>query len=201
MMTRTKIIEFIHRNIYVDAFLHFWIMVSKSTFDLGVCPLSSYPNFWTGMCMSIRKDTGSPRSGSGSPSRSPPSGTGWSPSSPGSSPTSPPSRSDLVPLLLLSLLFYLLLFAASSWWALILFLFHNHFPLDWSSKPHTTISFLTNGENFISSCRPILKVRTWEENYGNRKSDFTGSCMEGLRIIFKVDFHFSNNGRVVSFVI
>jgi len=31
----------------------------------------------------------------------------------------------------------------------------------------------------------ILVVRTWEENYGNRKSDFTGSCMEGLRIIFK----------------
>jgi len=31
----------------------------------------------------------------------------------------------------------------------------------------------------------ILVVRTWEENHGNRKSDFTGSCMEGLRIIFK----------------
>ena len=32
----------------------------------------------------------------------------------------------------------------------------------------------------------VLQVRTWEENYGNRKSDFSGSCMEGLRIIFKV---------------
>ena len=29
-------------------------------------------------------------------------------------------------------------------------------------------------------------MRTWEENYGNRKSDFSGSCIEGLRIIFKV---------------
>ena len=31
----------------------------------------------------------------------------------------------------------------------------------------------------------LLVVKTWEENYGNRKSDFGGSCMEGLRIIFK----------------
>jgi len=30
----------------------------------------------------------------------------------------------------------------------------------------------------------ILVVKTWEENYGNRKSNFGGSCMEGLRIIF-----------------
>jgi len=30
----------------------------------------------------------------------------------------------------------------------------------------------------------VLVVRTWEENYGNRKSNFSGSCMEGLRIIF-----------------
>jgi len=30
----------------------------------------------------------------------------------------------------------------------------------------------------------VLVVKTWEENYGNRKSDFGGSCMEGLRIIF-----------------
>lgn len=31
----------------------------------------------------------------------------------------------------------------------------------------------------------ILVIRTWEENYGNRKNDFSGSCMEGLRIIFR----------------
>lgn len=30
-----------------------------------------------------------------------------------------------------------------------------------------------------------FQVKSWEENYGNRKSDFSGSCMEGLRIIFK----------------
>ena len=38
----------------------------------------------------------------------------------------------------------------------------------------------------LSWCSFVLQVRTWEENYGNRKSDFSGSCMEGLRIIFKV---------------
>ena len=30
----------------------------------------------------------------------------------------------------------------------------------------------------------ILVIQTWEENYGNRKTNFSGSCMEGLRIIF-----------------
>jgi len=30
----------------------------------------------------------------------------------------------------------------------------------------------------------IVVVNTWEENYGDRKSNFGGSCMEGLRIIF-----------------
>jgi len=30
----------------------------------------------------------------------------------------------------------------------------------------------------------VLVVKTWEENYGNRKSDFRGSCVEGLKIIF-----------------
>jgi len=31
----------------------------------------------------------------------------------------------------------------------------------------------------------LLVVRTWDENYGNRKSDFSSSCLEGLRIIFR----------------
>jgi len=31
----------------------------------------------------------------------------------------------------------------------------------------------------------IMVVNTWDENYGNRKSNFSTSCMEGLRIIFK----------------
>jgi len=31
----------------------------------------------------------------------------------------------------------------------------------------------------------ILVTRTWEENYGSRKSNFSGSCMEGLRVIFR----------------
>ena len=30
----------------------------------------------------------------------------------------------------------------------------------------------------------ILVVKTWDENYGDRKSNFGGSCWEGLRIIF-----------------
>ena len=30
----------------------------------------------------------------------------------------------------------------------------------------------------------FLVVSTWEENYGDRKSNFSASCMEGLRIIF-----------------
>ena len=30
----------------------------------------------------------------------------------------------------------------------------------------------------------FLVVSTWEENYGDRKGNFTSSCMEGLRIIF-----------------
>jgi len=30
----------------------------------------------------------------------------------------------------------------------------------------------------------VLVIRSWEENYGNRKSNFSSSCMEGLRIIF-----------------
>ena len=30
----------------------------------------------------------------------------------------------------------------------------------------------------------VMVVNTWEENYGDRKSNFGGSCMEGLRIIF-----------------
>jgi len=30
----------------------------------------------------------------------------------------------------------------------------------------------------------VLVVQMWDENYGNRKSNFSGSCMEGLRIIF-----------------
>jgi len=30
----------------------------------------------------------------------------------------------------------------------------------------------------------ILVTSTWEENYGDRKNNFTNSCMEGLRIIF-----------------
>ena len=48
-----------------------------------------------------------------------------------------------------------------------------------------TFTFLWIGPRILLP----TKVRTWEENYGNRKSDFTGSCMEGLRIIFKVDLH------------
>ena len=30
----------------------------------------------------------------------------------------------------------------------------------------------------------LLVVNTWQENYGDRKNNFSGSCMEGLRIIF-----------------
>ena len=30
----------------------------------------------------------------------------------------------------------------------------------------------------------VMVINTWEENYGDRKSNFGGSCMEGLRIIF-----------------
>jgi len=30
----------------------------------------------------------------------------------------------------------------------------------------------------------VLVVNTWQENYGDRKNNFSGSCMEGLRIIF-----------------
>lgn len=30
----------------------------------------------------------------------------------------------------------------------------------------------------------VLVLNTWQENYGDRKSNFSGSCMEGLRIIF-----------------
>eukprot|EP00092_Neocalanus_flemingeri_P010010 GFUD01010790.1.p1 GENE.GFUD01010790.1~~GFUD01010790.1.p1 ORF type:complete len:468 (+),score=77.12 GFUD01010790.1:189-1592(+) len=30
----------------------------------------------------------------------------------------------------------------------------------------------------------VLVVNTWEENYGDRKSNFSGSCWEGLKIIF-----------------
>ena len=30
----------------------------------------------------------------------------------------------------------------------------------------------------------MLVVNTWQENYGDRKNNFSGSCMEGLRIIF-----------------
>ena len=29
-----------------------------------------------------------------------------------------------------------------------------------------------------------MVVKTWDENYGDRKSNFGGSCLEGLRIIF-----------------
>jgi len=31
----------------------------------------------------------------------------------------------------------------------------------------------------------VLVTRTWEENYGNRKNNFSTSCLEGLRIIFR----------------
>lgn len=31
----------------------------------------------------------------------------------------------------------------------------------------------------------LVVVNTWEENYGNRKTDFSKSCLEGLRIIFR----------------
>ena len=42
---------------------------------------------------------------------------------------------------------------------------------------------------FLAAVAPLiacgfLVVTTWEENYGNRKSHFAGSCVEGLRIIF-----------------
>mgnify|MGYP001267277139 CR=1 FL=1 len=29
-----------------------------------------------------------------------------------------------------------------------------------------------------------MVVKTWDENFGDRKSNFGGSCLEGLRIIF-----------------
>lgn len=31
----------------------------------------------------------------------------------------------------------------------------------------------------------IMVINTWDENYGDRKSNFSSSCMEGIRIIFK----------------
>lgn len=31
----------------------------------------------------------------------------------------------------------------------------------------------------------LVVTKTWEENYGNRKTDFSKSCLEGLRIIFR----------------
>ena len=31
----------------------------------------------------------------------------------------------------------------------------------------------------------LLVVNTWQENFGDRKNDFSGSCLEGLRIIFR----------------
>ena len=31
----------------------------------------------------------------------------------------------------------------------------------------------------------VMVINTWEENYGNRKSNFGGSCLEGLRMIFR----------------
>ena len=42
---------------------------------------------------------------------------------------------------------------------------------------------------FLAAVVPLiacgfLVVTTWEENYGNRKSHFAGSCVEGLMIIF-----------------
>merc|ERR1719483_355963 len=42
---------------------------------------------------------------------------------------------------------------------------------------------------FLAAVVPLiacgfLVVTTWEENYGNRKSNIAGSCWEGLRIIF-----------------
>ena len=30
----------------------------------------------------------------------------------------------------------------------------------------------------------LFVVRTWDENFGDRKNNFGGSCLEGLRIIF-----------------
>merc|ERR1719242_3007674 len=30
----------------------------------------------------------------------------------------------------------------------------------------------------------VLVINTWQENFGDRKNNFSGSCMEGLRIIF-----------------
>ena len=30
----------------------------------------------------------------------------------------------------------------------------------------------------------LMVVKTWDENYGDRKNNFGGSCLEGLRIIF-----------------
>ena len=30
----------------------------------------------------------------------------------------------------------------------------------------------------------LMVVKTWDENFGDRKSNFGGSCIEGLRIIF-----------------
>ena len=30
-----------------------------------------------------------------------------------------------------------------------------------------------------------MVVKTWDENFGDRKNNFSGSCLEGLRIIFR----------------
>ena len=30
----------------------------------------------------------------------------------------------------------------------------------------------------------LMVVKNWDENFGDRKSNFGGSCLEGLRIIF-----------------
>jgi len=31
----------------------------------------------------------------------------------------------------------------------------------------------------------VLVINTWQENFGDRKNNFSGSCIEGLRIIFR----------------
>ena len=31
----------------------------------------------------------------------------------------------------------------------------------------------------------LMVVRTWDENFGDRKNNFGGSCLEGLKIIFR----------------
>ena len=45
-----------------------------------------------------------------------------------------------------------------------------------------------NSTEYLNICLQVIcglmVVKTWDENFGDRKNNFSGSCLEGLRIIF-----------------